>query len=93
MTIGLLLPMTDAAARYVDDLVAAGVERPGARARCRLPHQAARPRSSAAAERAGLPLLTVPDGVPFIAVTKAVFAQQAAQERAELEWALQRSAA
>ena len=31
----------------------------------------------------------MPDGVPFIAVTKAVFARQAAQERAELEWALQ----
>ena len=36
-----------------------------------------------------MPLLTVPDPVPFIAVTKAVFAFRARAERQELEWALQ----
>jgi len=36
-----------------------------------------------------MPLLTVPDGVPFIAVTKAVFAYKAREERRQLEWALQ----
>ena len=36
-----------------------------------------------------MPLLTVPDPVPFIAVTKAVFAHRARVERRQLEWALQ----
>ena len=36
-----------------------------------------------------MPLITVPDPVPFIAVTKAVFAHRARAERQELEWALQ----
>ena len=35
-----------------------------------------------------MPLLAVPDGVPFIAVTKAVFALRARAERRHLEWAL-----
>ena len=35
-----------------------------------------------------MPLLAVPDGVPFIAVTKAVFALRARGERRHLEWAL-----
>ena len=35
-----------------------------------------------------MPLLTVPDPVPFIAVTKAVFAHRARAERRQLEWAL-----
>ncbi|MDC7336361.1 hypothetical protein PQR15_07430 [Streptomyces lydicus] len=35
----------------------------------------------AAAEEAGLPLLTVPDEVPFIAVTKAVFDARADEQR------------
>ncbi|MFD6068288.1 PucR family transcriptional regulator [Amycolatopsis lurida] len=39
----------------------------------------------AAAEAAGLPLLVVPDEVPFIAVTKAVFAALAAEDRRALE--------
>ena len=36
-----------------------------------------------------MPLLTVPDPVPFIAVTKAVFAFRARAERQELERTLQ----
>ncbi len=43
----------------------------------------------AAADEVGMPLLTVPDPVPFIAVTKAVFAYRARAERRQLEWALQ----
>nr|WP_042178337.1 PucR family transcriptional regulator [Kibdelosporangium sp. MJ126-NF4] len=39
----------------------------------------------AAAEQAGLPLMVVPDEVPFIAVTKAVFAALAAEDRRVLE--------
>ena len=41
-----------------------------------------------AADAVGLPLLEVPDRVPFIAVTKAVFAFHAREERRQLEWAL-----
>ena len=40
------------------------------------------------ADELGMPLRTVPDPVPFIAVTKAVF-DRARTERQELEWALQ----
>ena len=54
-----------------------------------LPHQCAPPRLITAADELGMPLLTVPDPVPFIAVTKAVFAYRARTERQELEWALQ----
>jgi purine catabolism regulator len=43
---------------------------------------------AAACEAVGMPLLAVPDGVPFIAVTKAVFALRARGERRHLEWAL-----
>ena len=42
----------------------------------------------AAAREHGVPLLAVPDDVPFIAVTKAVFAARAAAERAGLEEAV-----
>ena len=55
---------------------------PGGRARGDLPpHQAAPAELAAAADRLGLPLLTVPDWVPFIAVTNAVYAHLAAQEQ------------
>ena len=54
-----------------------------------LPHQRAPTRLVTAADEIGMPLLTVPDPVPFIAVTKAVFAYRARAERQELEWALQ----
>jgi hypothetical protein len=54
-----------------------------------LPHQGAPARLITAADEVGMPLLTVPDTVPFIAVTKAVFAYRARTERQELEWALQ----
>ena len=75
--------------RYVAELAASGVQALGLGLGAELPYQEAPDALVAAASSVGMPLLTVPDGVPFIAVTKAVFAMQAAEERRELEWALQ----
>src|SRR5690349_3505198 len=90
LTIGLLLPKTLADCRsYLADLDAAGVRALGIGLGVELPHQRAPARLITAADEVGMPLLTVPDPVPFIAVTKAVFAYRARAERQELEWALQ----
>ena len=90
LTIGLLLPGTvDGCRSYLAELHAAGVRAVGLGLGAELPHQGAPPRLVAAANEIGMPLLTVPDPVPFIAVTKAVFAHRARAERQELEWALQ----
>ncbi|TWF80921.1 purine catabolism regulator [Pseudonocardia hierapolitana] len=89
LTIGLLLDESDAGcAAYVTGLQAAGVRALGLGLGADLRYQAAPTCLVRAAEDAGLPLLTVPDGVPFIAVTKAVFAWRAREERRQLEWAL-----
>lgn len=89
LTIGLLLDETDeGCARYVEGLQAAGVRALGLGLGADLRYQAAPDCLVRAAEAAGMPLLTVPDGVPFIAVTKAVFAWRAREERKQLEWAL-----
>jgi PucR family transcriptional regulator, purine catabolism regulatory protein len=89
LTIGLLLDESDAGcAAYVDGLVSAGVRALGVGLGADLRYRAAPDRLVRAADHAGLPLLTVPDGVPFIAVTKAVFAWRAREERRQLEWAL-----
>ncbi|MBO0680600.1 PucR family transcriptional regulator ligand-binding domain-containing protein [Mycolicibacterium sp. S2-37] len=89
LTIGLLLPDTDAGCRsYLSELDAAGIRAVGLGLGAELPHQAAPAPLVRAAEDIGMPLLTVPDPVPFIAVTKAVFAARARAERRELEWAL-----
>ncbi|WP_418957176.1 PucR family transcriptional regulator [Streptomyces tritici] len=86
MTIGLLLPMEDEACRaYVEDVRASGASALALGLGAALPHQSAPPPLVAAAEAAGLPLLTVADEVPFIAVTKAVFDARAAEQRAALE--------
>ncbi|MFG2332120.1 PucR family transcriptional regulator [Streptomyces sp. NPDC048604] len=86
MTIGLLLPMEAEACRaYVEDVRASGASALALGLGAALPHQSAPPVLVAAAEAAGLPLLTVADEVPFIAVTKAVFAARAAEQRAALE--------
>ncbi|MEV5596591.1 PucR family transcriptional regulator [Streptomyces sp. NPDC052496] len=85
MTIGLVLPMESAACRaYVRDVTEG-------RAACLalglgtgLPYQEAPAPLVDAAREAGLPLLTVPDEVPFIAVTKAVFDARADEQRAVL---------
>jgi purine catabolism regulator len=90
LTIGLLLPKTLAGCRaYLADLDAVGVKAVGLGLGVELPHQQAPSRLITAADELGMPLLTVPDPVPFIAVTKAVFAYRARAERRDLEWALQ----
>lgn len=90
LTIGLLLPDdVDGCRSYLAELKDAGVRAVGLGLGGDLPHQAAPERLVVAADQVGIPLVTVPDPVPFIAVTKAVFAQRARAERRELEWALQ----
>lgn len=82
MTIGLQLPSDQGAVRdYVRDVVAGGASGLALGLGSTLPHQRAPQPLIDAAEDCGLPLLTVPDGVPFIAVTKAVFAAQAAEQQ------------
>jgi purine catabolism regulator len=89
LTIGLLLPgTTDGCRSYLAELDEAGVRAVGLGLGAELPHQRAPARLITAADDVGMPLLTVPDPVPFIAVTKAVFAYRARTERQELEWAL-----
>ncbi|MGG7570832.1 PucR family transcriptional regulator [Streptomyces sirii] len=85
MTIGLLLPMEPAACRtYVRDAAEGGAACLALGLGQGLPYQEAPDVLVAAAEEAGLPLLTVPDEVPFIAVTKAVFDARADEQRAAL---------
>ncbi|MEV3857078.1 PucR family transcriptional regulator [Streptomyces sp. NPDC050095] len=90
MTIGLLLPMDVAACRrYVDDVTAGGAHALALGLGPDLPYQEAPEPLVTAAREAGLPLLTVGEEVPFIAVTKAVFAAQAAEQRAAVESAFE----
>jgi PucR family transcriptional regulator, purine catabolism regulatory protein len=90
LTIGLLLPKTtDGCRTYLAELDEVGVQAVGLGLGAELPHQRAPARLITAADEIGMPLLTVPDPVPFIAVTKAVFAYRARAERQELESALQ----
>lgn len=90
LTIGLLLPDTvDGCRSYLAGLHSAGVQAVALGLGAELPHQCAPARLITVADELGMPLLTVPDPVPFIAVTKAVFAYRARTERQELEWALQ----
>ncbi|MFI9052257.1 PucR family transcriptional regulator [Streptomyces sp. NPDC053427] len=85
MTIGLLLPMEPAACRaYVRDVAEGGAACLALGLGQGLPYQEAPEPLVRAAEEAGLPLLTVPDEVPFIAVTKAVFDARADEQRAAL---------
>jgi PucR family transcriptional regulator, purine catabolism regulatory protein len=89
LTIGLMLPAdTEGCRSYLAELDDAGVRAVGLGLGAELPHQQAPARLVTAADEVGMPLLTVPDPVPFIAVTKAVFAYRARAERRELEWAL-----
>ncbi len=90
LTIGFLLPSTaDGCRSYLAELNAAGVRAVGLGLGAELPHQCAPAALIVAADDIGMPLLTVPDPVPFIAVTKAVFAYRAREERHHLEWVLQ----
>ncbi|MEU9120991.1 PucR family transcriptional regulator [Streptomyces sp. NPDC048506] len=85
MTIGLLLPMEPSACRaYVRDVAEGGAACLALGLGHGLPYQQAPEPLVTAAEEAGLPLLTVPDEVPFIAVTKAVFDARADEQRAVL---------
>ncbi|MER7161511.1 PucR family transcriptional regulator [Streptomyces lydicus] len=82
MTIGLLLPSDPAACRaYVREVTEGGAACLALGLGQGLPYQEAPAPLVAAAEEAGLPLLTVPDEVPFIAVTKAVFDARADEQR------------
>src|SRR6201991_2905128 len=89
LTIGFLLPGSgDGCRTYLRELDDAGVRALGLGLGAELPHQEAPKRLIAAADEVGMPLLTVPDGVPFIAVTKGVFAYRARAEREALEQTL-----
>jgi purine catabolism regulator len=85
LTIGLLLHRYE---DYVAHLDAAGVPALGLGLGAGLRHQTVPEALAVACEAVGMPLLAVPDGVPFIAVTKAVFALRARAERKHLERAL-----
>jgi len=86
MTIGLLLPKDPAACRaYVRDVADGGAACLALGLGQGLPYQEAPEPLVTAAGEAGLPLLTVPDGVPFIAVTKAVFEARAEEQRERLQ--------
>jgi purine catabolism regulatory family protein/PucR-like helix-turn-helix protein len=90
LTIGFLLPDSiDDCRSYLSELDEAGVRAIGLGLGAELPYQHAPARLIDAARELGMPLLTVPDGVPFIAVTKAVFAFRARAERHALERTLQ----
>lgn len=90
MTVGLLLPLdSPRCAGYLRHLVDSGVCGLALGLGRDLPYQAAPQALVDAAEAQGLPLLTVADDVPFLAVTKAVFAARAAEERRELERSMQ----
>ena len=88
MTIGLLLVDEAAQRAWVEQAASSGVAALAVGLGASLPFQQAPPVMVEAARVAGVPLLAVPDDVPFIAVTKAVFAARAAAERVELERAV-----
>ena len=84
MTVGLFLPEDLPGCRgYVGDCVLGGVSGLVLGLGRDLPHQGAPPALVRAADEHDLPLLLLPDPVPFIAVTKWVFAQLADAERRE----------
>lgn len=86
MAIGILLPRTSTEIRgYVCHLVEARVSALALGLGQGLPYQDVPSELVAAARGEGLPLVTVPDAVPFIALTKVVFAARAAEARRELE--------
>ncbi len=84
MTVGLFLPVDLPGCReYVGDCVLGGVSGLVLGLGRDLPHQGAPPALVRAADQHDLPLLLLPDPVPFIAVTKWVFARLAEAERRE----------
>jgi purine catabolism regulator len=88
MTVGLLLPMRAKDCRaYVAECADAGVAALALGLGHGLPYQDCPKPLRLAAEEGGVPLLTVPDETPFIAITKWVFETIAAQERKDLQTA------
>ncbi len=89
LTVGFLLPAdVEGLTGYCRHLREHGVAALGIGLGADLPHRRTPDALVTAARRAGLPLLAVPDGVPFVAVTRAVFAHRDAAERSRLQWAL-----
>ncbi len=85
MTLGLLMDDDSAQARaYVEHCAGAGLAAVVVGLGQGLPLQAAPPVLVAAAEDLGMPLLELPAPVPFVALTKWVFATIAQEEREEL---------
>jgi purine catabolism regulator len=90
MTVGLLLPMRLPECRaYLAECARAGVAALALGLGHGLPYQSCPEPLRMAAQASGVPLLTVPDETPFIAVTKWVFAAIAAQEREHLQRAME----
>lgn len=89
LLIGLLLPKDEAGCTaYVRHLLDHDVRAVGLGLGADLPQQSGYPPLTAACAELGMPLLLVPDGVPFIAVTKAFFAHRAREEHRRLAWTL-----
>jgi purine catabolism regulator len=90
MTVALLLPMTLPACRaYLTECATAGVAGVALGLGHGLPYQDCPAVLREAAEEVGVPLLTVPDETPFIAVTKWVFETIAGRERQDLQTAME----
>jgi PucR family transcriptional regulator, purine catabolism regulatory protein len=90
MTVGLLLPMRLPECRaYVAECAAAGVAGIALGLGHGLPYKECPEALRIAAEERAVPLLMVPDETPFIAITKWVFATIAAQERKDLQLAME----
>lgn len=89
MTVGLLLEMDEPSCiAYLENCQAGGVAAVALGLGAQLPYQECPPPLRRAADLVGVPLLEVPGDVPFIAVTKWVFATMAEQERRDLEAAM-----
>jgi len=90
MTVGLLLPMTPADCQtYLAECARAGVSAIALGLGHGLPYQDCPEPLRIAAQRCEVPLLTVPDETPFIAITKWVFDVIARQEHHELQAAME----
>ncbi|MGV9712990.1 PucR family transcriptional regulator [Gordonia sp. NPDC003424] len=89
MTIGVLVEMTDAGCRtYLENCARGSVAAVVLGLGAQLPYQSCPEPLRVAAEQVGVPLLVLPGDVPFIAITKWVFATMAEQERRDLEAAM-----
>jgi purine catabolism regulator len=90
MTVGLLLPMRLPECRaYVSECAEAGVAALALGLGHGLPYQACPEPLRIAAQERGVPLLTVPDETPFIAITTWVFTTIAEQESHHLQQAME----